>query len=147
MLRAGMVAACLFAAVAARFACNRPDAGGRMALGGTVSCGGQPIESGAILFEPGSGERSEAGGLIAHGRFWIPAAQGAYPGEYLVRVYAASTAQAAPAAGQSERASRPMVDRVPERYNAKSSLTIRLGPDNARDLRFDLECETEAPAP
>ena len=58
---------------------------GRMAVSGTVTLDGKPLESGAITFLPAPGsEGHSAGGQITNGEFRLPADHGQKPGKYLV---------------------------------------------------------------
>ena len=64
-----------------------PD--GRMAVTGTVTLDGKPLDSGAISFRPGPGNTSNSsGGQIERGQFHLSANCGLYPGKYLVTVQA-----------------------------------------------------------
>jgi hypothetical protein len=119
--------------------CSSSDLANRQAVSGTVTFDGQAIASGAILFEPVTLESGTAvGATIKNGTFAISRAQGAVPGLYRVRIYASSGVQALPAKDQSERAPRPMVERLPPQYNAKSELSTTVAPHSPNHIRFDL---------
>lgn len=118
-----------------------PDTGGRVPVSGTVTLGGEPLEQGTIEFHP-TGEGTITGGTIRDGRFDIPATQGALPGEYEVRIFAADMEGApmddpnAPP-GESDRPLQPEL--IDARYNTESELTAEIGESGATDLNFDLE--------
>ena len=100
---------------------------------------GQAIASGAILFEPATLESGTAvGATIKDGTFTISRAQGAVPGLYRVRIYASSGVQALPAKDQSDRATHPMVERLPPQYNAQTELRATVSPHSPNHIRFDL---------
>jgi hypothetical protein len=125
--------------------CSPADGLNRQAMSGTVTVDGQPLASGAILFEPQT-ERSgtAVGATIRHGRFVISRDQGAVPGTYRVRVYASSGKQALPTKGQTERTPRPMVERLPARYNAQTELRAEVIVRRDNKYVFDLS-SSESP--
>ncbi|TWU23113.1 hypothetical protein Pla52o_26480 [Novipirellula galeiformis] len=121
--------------------CN-PDTGGRVHLFGTVTLGGTMLDQGTIEFHPLS-EGSITGGAIRDGRFEIPAATGALPGKYEVRIYSTAidenvdaTSVAPPAPG-SELPPQP--ERINKRYNVESELTADVPEGGASDLSFELD--------
>jgi hypothetical protein len=134
LVPAGMI---LF--LVATVGCDSGDGLNRQAISGTVTLDGQPLSSGNILFEPATKESGTAvGATIRQGTFAIPRNQGPVPGSYRVRIYASSTTQAPPASGQSERTPRPMVERIPARYNTKTELNTVIIAGRANHHRFDL---------
>ncbi len=65
--------------------CSKGD--GRVAISGTVTVDGKPLESAAITFQPVDIHSARgSGGAILHGKFTLPAHQGLTPGEYAVKV-------------------------------------------------------------
>ena len=117
------------------------DTGGRVPVAGTVTLDGSALDRGTIEFHP-INDGTVTGGSIRDGRFEIPATQGATPGEYEVRIYAADEASdpvedpnAMP--GDSSRAVQPEL--IPERYNVNSELTAQIEEGGSTDLSFDLE--------
>ncbi len=112
-----------FLALAAVSGCGSGDGLDRLAVSGIVMCDGKRISSGAILFEPETYQSGTAVGATIHsGSFSIPKKDGPVPGTYKVRIYASSGTQAPPSRGQTEGTPRPMVDLLPEQYNAKTKL-------------------------
>ncbi|MBN2294751.1 MAG: hypothetical protein JXM70_20145 [Pirellulales bacterium] len=88
------VHAILRTTTAATFACAIAMMGGcsgdgRIAVSGTVTLDGQPLEVAAINFRPAPGnDANSAGGGVQGGKFSLPAGAGLKPGEYLVNVMA-----------------------------------------------------------
>jgi hypothetical protein len=124
------------------------DGLGRRAVSGQVLLDSEPLAEGVILFEPSTaGEAGTAvGGPIRSGRFSIPRRDGPVPGSYTVRIYASSGEQAPAPPGTSPRAPRPMVDLIPDRYNAKSELAATVTPDGRQRYRFELHSDP-SPSP
>jgi len=134
-LRGGMV---LF--LTPLFGCGSSDGLNRQAISGTVTLDGQPIPIGAILFEPATQESGTAvGATIRQGGFAIARREGPVPGSYQVRVYSSSGIQAPPAQGQTDRTPRPMVERIPARYNTQTELRATVLGRHANPFRFDLD--------
>jgi hypothetical protein len=125
--------------LAAVFGCGSSDGLNRQAISGSVTLDGQPISVGAILFEPATEESGTAvGATIRQGGFAISRREGPIPGWYRVRVYSSSSVQAPPAKGQTDRSPRPMVERLPARYNTQSELLERVVGQHVNRYRFDL---------
>ncbi len=119
-----------------------PDTGGRVHLAGTVTLGGTMLDQGTIEFHPLS-EGSITGGAIRDGRFEIPAATGALPGKYEVRIYSTAVDEnvdanvLAPPGEESELP--PPSERINKRYNVESELTADVPEGGASDLSFELD--------
>lgn len=63
------------------------EEGARVAVSGTVSRDGHPVEEGRIVFSPANGTQGPAAGTaIKDGCYRIPAAQGPHEGHYTVTV-------------------------------------------------------------
>lgn len=123
--------------------CGSADGLNRQAVSGSVLLDGRPLESGAILFEPGNSQLATAvGSLIRRGRFAISRDQGAVPDEYLVRIYASSNEQSPPAKGHSNNQRRPMLERIPARYNVHSELRATVAAHKANDFQFQLRSDS-----
>ncbi len=134
-------------AIALATGCESGDGLDRQPIQGSVTLDGQPLADGAVLFEPVSNETGTAvGTTIQAGTFAIPRALGPVPGAYRVRIYSASSIQAPPGPGQSARTTRPMVERIPERYNAQTILKAQVAGRQANHFRFTLESSGEGEA-
>jgi hypothetical protein len=119
--------------------CGPVDGLNRQAMSGTVTVDGQPLLSGAILFEPETEQSGTAvGSTIRRGSFLIARDKGAVPGTYRVRVYASSGRQAPPTARQTELTPRPMIERLPARYNTQSKLRAEVVARRGNKYVFDL---------
>jgi hypothetical protein len=119
--------------------CGPADGLNRQAMSGTVTVDGQPLISGATLFEPETEQSGTAvGSTIRRGSFLITRDKGAVPGTYRVRVYASSGRQAPPTAWQTELTPRPMIERLPTRYNAQSKLRAEVVAGRGNRYVFDL---------
>jgi hypothetical protein len=126
--------------LAATVGCGSGDGLNRQALSGTVTLDGQPLAGGAILFEPATNESGTAvGAMIRQGTFKIPRNEGPVSGPYRVRIYSSSAVQAPPTLGQTERTPRPMVERLPPRYNTKTELNADIIAGRINHHRFDLK--------
>ena len=131
--------AMMIGAIAAIAGCGSSDGLNRQAVTGIVTCDGKPIPAGAILFEPETYQSGTAvGGTVRKGSFTIAERDGPVPGAYKVRIYMSSGVQAAPAEGQSDRSPRPMVEFLPEQYNAKTELRAEVSDGGANRFRFSL---------
>jgi hypothetical protein len=121
--------------------CSGRDPWNRQAVSGFIRVDGQPIGDGAILLEPMAGDRSglAAGGTIRRGAFRIERDRGPSPGSYRVRIYSSSGVQSPPGKGQTDRTRRPMVERLPETYNTKSTLRLEIVAGGANRLELDLD--------
>jgi hypothetical protein len=117
------------------------DTNGRVPLAGQVFLNGQPLDRGSIEFHPQDAAGMLTGGVIKDGVFEIPATQGATPGKYQVRVFAAGTGvEIDPSQPPGPESARQVaVERIPARFNLKSELEVEIAPQGNKDLRFDLE--------
>jgi hypothetical protein len=117
--------------------CSDPH-DGRVAVSGTVTFHGQPLDQGIIMFMPASGDLpTQASVLITNGQYHIPAAQGLRPGRYKVSISSGdgrtpavpSDAPPGPSGNFSSQ------QRIPEAFNVKSTLEaeVKKGGPN----RFD----------
>lgn len=125
-------------------ACGPPDPLGRVAVTGEVSLDGRPLASGAIALEPMSDQPTAVGGRIRSGSFSIERAKGPVPGPYRVRIYASAREQAPKPPGASDRTRRPMLERIPPEYNARSDRVVTIVPDKTNRLRFEVESAAAA---
>ena len=127
--------------------CGSKDGLDRKAISGVVTLDGQPLGDGAILLEPETNQGVTAvGATIRRGAFAIAQDQGPVPGPYWVRIYASSGAQAPPGKGQTDRTRRPMVERLPDVYNARTELRADVTSRGPNRFRFDLHPQRGADA-
>jgi hypothetical protein len=127
--------------------CDSNDGLDRRAISGVVTLDGQPLSDGAILLEPATNQGVTAvGATIRRGAFAIVEDKGPVPGPYQVRIYASSGKQAPPGKGQTDRTRRPMVERLPDVYNARTELRADVAPHGSNRFRFDLHSQRGADA-
>jgi hypothetical protein len=107
----------------------------RLAISGTVSYKGNPIQEGSIEFVPHPGVKTQSGGPITNGRFRIPASHGLEPGNYTVKI---SSMKVEPAGEPGGLPGKDPEEMIPAKYNTASTLTreIKRGDTN---LTFDLD--------
>jgi hypothetical protein len=115
------------------FGCSRGN--GRMALSGTISLDGKPLEAGAISFRPApDNDGNSSGGQIESGEFRLSADRGLKPGKYLV------TVQAFNLTGRTVM--DPQMGKVPERvlvqYNEAGKLEATVAPGEPNRFEFQL---------
>jgi hypothetical protein len=129
------VAFAVILAISLSAGCGRGN--GRLGLSGSVRLDGAPIDGGAIQFVPATGPiLTTAGALIVGGRYTVAAKQGLLPGTYRVSVFSPE-----PSKGPgliTGVSAPPRRERIPERYNVKSELTVEVRENTANRFDFDL---------
>jgi hypothetical protein len=120
----------------------------RIAVKGTVSVNGQPLETGDISFSPvmPSGGPT-AGAAIARGAYNIPAEQGLLPGDYKVQIHAFRgtgkktwDGMGEPNAPASQKHYVEETEQfIPAQYNDATELKAAIAPGRANDVKFDLK--------
>ena len=118
--------------------CSEEDKLGRQEVKGRVIFDGQPLESGSIRFEPqnATGIQVSAGAVVNNGQFVIEASQGLPKGSYKVSI-------SSPEGGNRElsmpvpNAPAPR-ERIPEKYNINTTLTVELPIKTQNGLSFEL---------
>ncbi len=112
----------------------------RQAVSGSVKFKGQPLKTGLIEFfpsEPGIATTGATG--ITDGSYSLPQSEGLQPGKYEVRISSApQTAQRPPGALPGEAPLPPAKELVPEKYNAKTTLSALVAKDGPNTFDFDL---------
>jgi hypothetical protein len=116
----------------------------RQTVSGQVTLNGQPLSSGTIQFQPGSGPRAvsmSGGARIQDGSYSIPRAEGLVPGKYKVSISAISNEAAAPAPKDVAPGRSPQLlpDLIPPQYNARTTLEAEVKLDDANTFNFDLK--------
>jgi hypothetical protein len=112
----------------------------RRAVSGSVTFEGKPVGHGSITFlTTGGAPGPVSGGLIRAGRYDIPASQGLEPGTYRVVIsWPGPGGTLTPeeiAAGASPRAK----ERIPDRYNSESTLTLTIKASGPNQFDFKLD--------
>ena len=118
---------------------DRTDDLPRLAISGTVTLDGKPLERGTIRFEPKPANRQpvQAFGPIEGGGFAIPSAVGPTPGSYAVVISSASQE----ATDLEDDPARKVVvkpDPIPPRYNRRSTLTAEVAAEGPSAFEFPL---------
>ena len=114
----------------------------RVVLSGTVSYQGEPVETGSIRFVPISGTKGPASGAVIQDGTYETKARGGVPvGSHRVEIKATRlTGEPKPPELQGlDLMPEPMEQYVPDKYNAKSELTVTVEPDGDPTHNFDLE--------
>lgn len=117
------------------------DPKGRQAVTGTVHFKGQPLDQGRIHFAPVSPGPSEAGATIENGAYSIPQQVGLVPGSYKVFIasYDRTGAKVQSEEIPGEPSARQFKERIPAKYNNKTTLTaeVKGGEKNVFDFKLD----------
>jgi len=115
-------------------------ADGRVPVSGEVKLAGQPLDRGSIEFHPLEPTGVMTGGMIADGKFEIPAEQGAKPGKYQVRVFASGETLAVdpsePPGPQAD--TQVSAERVAAKFNVKSELEVEISSAGNKGLMFEV---------
>lgn len=136
-----MAAPLLAASLLATGGCSEANPLGRRAISGTVTFQGQPLDYGAIRFQPTGGTNSvEAGAVITQGRYQVPEEQGLPPGSYKVWVMSPEQGPAAPAEEAPGETSKSLAkDRLPPQYNVQTTLVADVPATGKAEFNFDLK--------
>jgi hypothetical protein len=113
---------------------------GRAAVQGTVSYGGEPVDSGGIAFLPDGGgdAQVQATGDILDGHYNLEGGHGPSPGKYRVQIYWQKKT-GRKITSRSGTASREVTEQViPANYNENSELTVDVQPGR-NTFDFDLK--------
>ncbi len=117
---------------------------GLVTVEGQVTWEGQPIEQGAIVFEPADGQGPSAGGKIQNGQYRLAGDSAMQPGEKIVRITATRKTgrkievgpPAPPGTFEEEIESY-----IPPEYNSQSKLrcTIPAGKQHRQDFTLPVQ--------
>lgn len=135
--------ACLLGTVG----CGAENKMGRLALSGTITLDGQPLDYGSIEFYPediqGDSTGVSAGGVVSEdGSYSIPEAKGLPPGKYVARIYSAF--EKSETKGPVHLGPGPIVvhkERIPPEFNTQSKQIVEMtvaGPNT-----FDFNIKTK----
>jgi hypothetical protein len=116
----------------------------RQPIDGTVTLDGQPLATGFITFTPAAGQPTQSGGIITGGRFSVPRDQGPVPGKYSISINSASAEVTLPP--EEVKTGLPghvppnrTRDPIPDKYNAKTTLTAEVKEGGGNSFQFDLK--------
>lgn len=127
-------------ALALAFCLGCGDGSNRQQVAGKVIFQGKPLLHGQIEFQPTGKEGTAAGAPIRDGQYSIPAAKGLAPGTYQVRISSFGD-QPPTGGGDAPPGDRgpPPKNRIPEKYNSKTSLTREIKKGLTEPLDFTLD--------
>ncbi|MEZ6072180.1 MAG: hypothetical protein R3C10_18460 [Pirellulales bacterium] len=119
---------------------DQRDPHGRLALSGTVTFQGQPLDQGLIDFlpvdRPGS---AGARGRVRDGTYSIPRHQGVVPGRYRVVITSAESVSAEAPDGTPGRAfPLPGKERIPPEFNSESEWTVEAREGDENTFEFTI---------
>lgn len=114
---------------------------GRQPVSGTVHFQGQPLDQGAIQFVPAEKGPTEAGGPIENGQYQIPREAGLAPGTYKVTIwsYDRKGAKVQSEDIPGEPSATQFKERIPAKYNTKTTLTAEVKKDGSNVFDFKLD--------
>jgi hypothetical protein len=121
--------------------CGEANPLGRRAIYGNVTFQGQPVDYGAIQFNPVDlAHGVSSGAMITDGKYSIPTAQGLPPGEYQVMVTAPDRSKQEKVEGPPGDERSLAVERIPAKYNLKTTLKLEVPKGRGRqEANFHLE--------
>jgi hypothetical protein len=123
--------------------CEQGGADGRLAVSGTVTFEGAPLDQGSIEFtSTGEGPAVFTGAMIENGKYSVPAGQGLPPGTYLVKISSAAEDPSAPAPempGMPEEGAEGAQERIPAEYNTESTQEVTVTADGENKFDFNIQ--------
>jgi hypothetical protein len=137
----GFVQTTSFLALAGLFGCDSaPTDFPRQTINGEVTLDGRPLEEGLISFEPEGRPEPVAAGVVIDGRFEVPRSDGPAPGRHKVAVWARKqTGESVRDASDPTKTVAEAVSIIPERFNARTELTVEVASGRSNTFRFDLD--------
>jgi hypothetical protein len=121
--------------------CDSGDGLNRQPISGTVTLDGQPLATGTIHFIPSSNEAgTEVSATISGGKYWFSKSTGPVPGPFKVEISSADAPKFEPPAGKTPGEVLPphATEKVPEKYNFKSTLTTTIKSGQSEPVDFPL---------
>lgn len=125
--------------------CGGASTGGRIPISGEVQLDGQPLDQGAIHFEPSVEEKVkvDTGAVITNGKYQLTAEHGLVPGKYIVSITSSTKdTRTADQIMQAGPATEPPKERIAAKFNAQTTLNVDVKPGTNK---FDFKVES-APA-
>jgi hypothetical protein len=115
------------------------NTGGKVAVSGTVSLNGLPVEKGTIDFLLPEATQSTAQALIDRGRYSLPAMQGLLPGKYRVKISSVESFDITPEEYAAGKKAPPPKERIPARYNSESQEFVEVKESGSNRFDFNIE--------
>lgn len=110
---------------------------GRLALSGSVTLDGQPLQEGSISFlSVGAAKKSMTGGAIVEGGYSIPAKEGLVVGTYRVSISAADKSDATPAGLPANGQFFPSL--IPPEFE-KANHQVEVTVEGPNEFSFDIQ--------
>ncbi len=138
LFRCSLVAACVLCSSLLP-GCSSGNSTGRLALAGSVTFDGQPVDGGSIAFLPeGEAQPTKPGAQIEEGKYHILAERGAFAGLYRVEIHwPRKTGRKVPFEDTGIMKDET-VDVIPAKFNVQSELKADIKP-GATTFDFDLK--------
>jgi hypothetical protein len=113
----------------------------RLPVSGTVTLDGAPLAKGMIQFMPTSAQQGVvAGAMIEDGKYSIPRDQGPVPGSYAVSIVSGGSSESPPGPpGPPVEGVAGPPEMVPEKYNTKTILSVRVEADKPCTFNFAMQ--------
>jgi hypothetical protein len=122
--------------------CGKSDPSGRVAISGSVTFQGKPLDQGTIQFTSADagGKAAISGGMIKDGKFSVPADKGLPPGKYRVQISSPDTGSAGAAPAMPGDPAPVAKERIPPEYSghdSKQEVTVNASGKN--HFEFDIK--------
>jgi hypothetical protein len=114
------------------------NTGGKLAVSGSVSLKGEPLNKGTITFLLPEEKTPTAEALIENGKYSLPAVSGLLPGKYRVRISAIEEFVITPEDYAAGKQPPPNRERVPPKYNTDSQEMVEVTKEKNQ---FDFQIE------
>lgn len=118
--------------------CNRGNGLDLQAVSGKVTLDSRPLDNGTIQFSPTDKQGLLSGSAIAAGEYRIPKEKGLPPGKYTVQISSGLHGSAVAPTGPPGSPPPPLKERIPEKYNSMSQLSIEVKSGGGNTFDFDL---------
>lgn len=121
--------------------CGGAPTGGRLPISGEVLLDGQPLDEGAIHFEPSVEEKvkMDAGAVIKNGKYQLTTEHGLPPGKYIVSITSsAKDTRTADEIMKGGPDAEPPKQRIDAKYNSQTTLNVEVKP-GANKFDFKVE--------
>jgi hypothetical protein len=113
----------------------------RETISGTVTFDGEPLQEGTIQFMPEtpSTQATSAWGRVSGGKFEVLRDQGPSSGRYSVTIISGGDGAAGQPAGAMPGEGTPVKEKIPEKYNARTTLTAEVKQGGPNTYEFALK--------
>lgn len=116
---------------------------GRLPISGEVTLDGQPLDQGAIQFEPtDKSSKLNAGGVIANGKYKIGSEQGLPPGKYKVSITSVAKDTRSAQDIMNNPGEQP-AERIAAKFNTESAEVVEVVGGKSNEFNFKTESATK----